>query len=108
MKQPKIVEDPRPDLAYDSRDWMLFLTMLEAVDPKAAGVLHGFRCGGLRLHRGGKGYGLRPEFDPETSIWRDEAAYKRDRDQWLVPIGPTIVQALNTLTQAMTERGGTR
>lgn len=97
MKRPKIVEDPRPDLAYDSRDWKLFLTMLEAVDPKAAGVLHGFRCGGLRLHRSAQGYVLRPEFDPETSIWNDEQEYMRDREQWLVPHTKTILAALNAL-----------
>lgn len=108
MRQIHIVEDPRPDLAYDSHEWTLFLTLVEALDPKAAGVLHGFRCGGLRLHRGARGYALRPDFDPTTSMWHDEESYKADRDQWLVPIGSVIVKALDKLTHFMTERGKKR
>ncbi|MDP3936829.1 MAG: hypothetical protein Q8R92_01685 [Deltaproteobacteria bacterium] len=93
----KIVPDPRPELKYDSAEWTRLLARVEAFDPMCAGVLHGFRCGGLRLHRGGKGYTLRPEFDPATSIWADESAYKADRDAWLVPHTEVIITALRWL-----------
>lgn len=93
----KVLQDPRPDLAYDSEDWTVLLTGLQVIDPMCAGVLHGFRCGGLRLHRGQQGYALRPDFDPATSIWRDQAAYNADRDRWLVPHRKRIVEALRTL-----------
>lgn len=101
----QIVEDPRKDdLRYDSNDWTVLLTTVHAVDPMAAGALHGFRCGGLRLHRGARGYALRPDYDPATSIWTSESEYKRDRDEWLVPHTDTIVKALNTLENSEAER----
>jgi hypothetical protein len=95
-----IIEDPRKDdLRYDSMDWTALLSFLERIDPDAAGVLHGFRCGGLRLHRGASGYALRPEYDPATSIWADETAYKADRDQWLLPHTDVIVRALRSMNK---------
>lgn len=92
------MEDPRwRDLKYDSEDWTRILTAVEAVDSMCAGVLHGFRCGGLRLHRGSQGYALRPEFDPATSIWCGDPEYKADRDLWLMPHTEVIVAALRQL-----------
>jgi hypothetical protein len=63
-----------------------------------AGTLHGFRCGGLRLHRGGKGYALRPDFDPATSIWETTEQYAKDREEWLMPYADKIVELLRQLT----------
>lgn len=91
------MKDPRPDLTYDSADWTRLLTMAAAKDNMCAGVLHGFRCGGLRLHRGGKGWALRPDFDPDTSIWTDKDSYFADRDKWLVPFTGMIVELLKKL-----------
>lgn len=94
-----IIPDPRPDLRYDSKEWTQLLSMVHAVDPMAAGTLHGFRCGGLRLHRGAQGYALRPEFDPATSIWSTPEEYAKDRDEWLKPHADVIVKALKVLTE---------
>lgn len=91
------MEDPRPDLQYDSNDWTRLLNNAEAKDPMLAGVLHGFRCGGLRLHKGAKGYALRPDFDPLTSIWKSKSEYEIDRDKWLIPSQGEIVELLNNL-----------
>lgn len=94
-----IIPDPRPDLRYDSKEWTGLLSMVHGINPEVAGILHGFRCGGLRLHRGAQGYALRPEFDPATSIWTSGQEYKKDRDEWLLPHADTIVRALKVLTE---------
>jgi hypothetical protein len=89
------MRDPRPDLRYDSQEWTTLLTMAETQDDMLAGVLHGFRCAGLRLHRGAKGYVFRPEFDPESSLWKTKQAYDADSKKWLVPYLKDIVGLLN-------------
>lgn len=94
-----MIEDPRPDLRYDSEDWTQLLTLAEAKGEMVAGVLHGFRCGGLRLHRGAKGWALRPDFDPERSTWQTPEEYAKDREQWLVPYADTIVELLKQLNE---------
>ena len=43
--------DPRPDLKGDSKEWTTLLRLAHWYNYELAGVLHGFRCGGLRLHR---------------------------------------------------------
>lgn len=90
--------DPRPDLAYDSREWSDLLLVANDKHPELAGILHGFRCCGLRLHRGKGGYSLRPDLDPETSKWTTKEEYFKDRDQWLVPHQEEIVNLLRCLT----------
>lgn len=99
MAKPAIVSDPRPDLAYDSREWTALLTLVTAWDKHVGGVLHGFRCGGLRLHRGGTGYVLRPDYDPGSSKWPNEGEYNADRDKWLNRHRTMIVEALKVLNE---------
>ena len=90
--------DPRPDLTYDSNDWVRLLTMADAKDDICHGVLHGFRCGGLRLQRGSKGYKLRPDLDdPVSSNWTTKEAYIADRDKWLVPCTGMIMELLKKM-----------
>ncbi|MHB1167048.1 MAG: hypothetical protein ACYC0N_00725 [Carboxydocellales bacterium] len=90
--------DPRPELAYDSADWKKLLEIAETVNGKLAGTLHGFRCCGLRLHRGGKGYVLRPDFDPNSSMWTSQAEYESDRDKWLLPYREKLIELLRKLS----------
>ncbi|MFZ3172057.1 MAG: hypothetical protein WA118_08765 [Carboxydocellales bacterium] len=89
--------DPRPDLAYDSADWEKLLEIAEKADRILTGILHGLRCCGLRLHRGGKGYVLRPDFDPNSSMWTSQAEYETDRDKWLLPYQEKIIELLRKL-----------
>lgn len=96
-KVKKQVMDPRPDLAYDSEEWTRLLNMASEKNEMLAGTLHGFRCGGLRLHRGSKGYALRPDLDPKTSIWTSKAQYEADRDKWLMPYQQDIIDLLNKI-----------
>lgn len=98
-KNSRIIRDPRPDLAFDSQEWSALLTDVETSDKELAGILHGFRCAGLRLHRGGKGYVLRPEYEPRKSKWANADEYKADTDKWLRPHIKQIVSALQTLTE---------
>ena len=91
--------DPRPDLKYDSPEWTKLLQTLDKHCPvrEFVGIMHGFRCAGLRLHRGARGYVLRPDFDP-TSKWRTKEEYEKDRDQWLMPWADDIVRILQALS----------
>lgn len=93
------MKDPRSDLSYDSKEWTKLLTTAEQVNLELAGVLLGFRCGGLRLHRGGQGWFLRPDLDPEEadSLWPTKERYIIDRDKWLMPYQKEIVELLNNL-----------
>lgn len=92
--------DPRPDLKYDSPEWTILLQALDehCQSREFVGIMHGFRCAGLRLHRGAKGYVLRPDFDP-TSKWRTKEEYETDRNQWLMPWQEDIVRILQALTK---------
>lgn len=94
--------DPRPDLKYDSEEWTFLLQTLDKHSPSRefVGIMHGFRCAGLRLHRGGKGYVLRPEYGP-GSKWTTKAEYEVDRNQWLMPWQNHIVRILQALTQEL-------
>jgi len=100
-----ITEDPRPDLAYDSKEWTLLLQLAEAENPNLAGILHGFRCCGLRLHRGRQGWALSPEYAPATSDWTTEAEYLTLRDQWLMPHAQTITKLLKQLEGRVSQCG---
>lgn len=91
------ITDPRPELTYDSADWKKLLERAEKVNGMLTGTLHGFRCGGLRLHRGGKGYVLRPDFDPNSSIWTSQAEYEADKAKWLLPYQEEIKELLRQL-----------
>jgi len=75
------MNDPRPDLTYDSEEWVVLLSMAEDADQECAGLLHGLRCGGMRLHHEAKGYALRPMFDPALSVWLTPEEYNKDRDK---------------------------
>jgi hypothetical protein len=92
--------DPRPDLTSDSREWTRLLSMAEGINLELTGTLHGMRCCGLRLIREVQGYSLRPEFNPETSKWNNQAEYMADRDKWLAPFGREIIGLLNRLEGA--------
>ncbi|HHV42088.1 MAG TPA: hypothetical protein GXX72_04485 [Clostridiaceae bacterium] len=87
--------DPRPDLKYDSQDWTKLLKMAERINKSLAITLHGFRCGGCRLHRG-KRWVLRPDFDPSSSIWENQEEFEADRGKWL---NPYKFEVLNLLKQ---------
>lgn len=93
--------DPRPDLAYDTKEWAKFLTMAEIKDKTLAGVLHGFRCCGLRIDRTRRGYVLRPEVDPDTkiSMWSCKNEYLYASHHWLKPYQNEIVELLERLNQ---------
>jgi hypothetical protein len=91
------MNDPRPDLAYDSPDWTRLLNLAESKDLLLAGILLGFRCFGLRLHHGAKGWALRPELDPKTSEWLSDEQYIKDRDKWLMPYQKEICELLGRL-----------
>jgi hypothetical protein len=92
-----IIIDPRPDLHYDSKEWTILLIKVYAMNQDLASVLHGFRCCGLRLHRGGQGYALRPDMDPVTSKWLTKDDYLMDRDKWLLPYSKEITELLGQL-----------
>jgi hypothetical protein len=93
--------DPRPDLHYDSKEWTILLILADTTNQILAGILHGFRCCGLRLHRGKEGYALRPDLDPEMSKWITKNGYEADRDKWLMPYKNEIVGLLEQLNKRM-------
>lgn len=98
------MQDPRPDLKYDSEEWSNLLKLSGKVLPdEITGILHGFRCAGLRLHKGRRGYVLRPDYDPKTSEWVTKAEYERDRDKWLMPWADSIVRVLQMLNEERRE-----
>lgn len=99
-KKCNIVRDPRPDLAYDSREWTALLTLVTAHDKVVGGILHGFRCAGMRLHRARNGYVLEPDIGGST--WPTRARYEADRDKWLRPHTAVIVGALRVLSEEAT------
>jgi hypothetical protein len=90
------MEDPRPDLIYDTELWTKLLNMAESVDEQLAYTLHGFRCAGARLVKTNAGYSMRPEFNKE-SLWDNQAEYERDKQQFLVKYGKTFVSLLDRL-----------
>lgn len=92
-------DDPRPDLAHDSKDWKRLLAPAAAEDIQLAWILHAFRCVGLRLHKDGNGYSLRPEFDPKSSQWTSQARYEEDKDKWLMPYREKIIKVLDGLSK---------
>lgn len=92
--------DPRPDLKYDSTEWEQLLAIAaQKGNSKFAWLLHGFRCGGLRLHRGAQGYVFRPDYDPASSMWHTKPQYYADRNRWLVPWEDEIIACLDELTK---------
>lgn len=98
IQQPRLpINDPRPDLKYDSKEWTRFLSMANEIDEILYATLHGFRCGGLRIHKEKVGYILRPDLDPRYSAWENQKEYEKDRDKWLLGYGKEIVALLNRL-----------
>jgi hypothetical protein len=91
--------DPRPDLKQDSKAWDKLLVIALETDINLAGLLHGFRCGGLRLFKERTGWVLRPEFDKtySISIWASQEQYINDRTRWLVPHANRLIEVLNRL-----------
>ena len=95
-----LCEDPRNDLAYDSKDWERLLTLATEEDADLAWILHGFRCVGLRLHHDSQGYVLRPEFqDAKSSKWISQAQYEKDRDKWLKSHTENLIKLLDRLSE---------
>ena len=94
-----LCEDPRNDLAYDSKDWERLLTLAAEEDTGLAWILHAFRCVGLWLHKDSNGYSLRPEFDPKSSQWISQARYEEDKDRWLMPHREKIIKVLDGLSK---------
>lgn len=90
------VLDPRPDLIEDSKIWGMFLNLTKVNNKELANILHGFRCGGLRLHKDKVGYILRPEFNKD-SLWSNQNEYERDREKWLIPRKSELIYLLNKL-----------
>lgn len=88
--------DPRPDLVEDSDLWEALLDLV-GDDPDLWGVLHGFRCAGLRIVEGSRGFVLRPRLPSE--IWQTEDEYKKDRERWLLPRKERIAKALARLSR---------
>ena len=92
-----VMTDPRDDLKYDSEEWTRLLALANIPNKELAGILHGFRCCGLRLHKGREGWALRPDMDPVSSAWATKAQYEKDRDKWLIPYQGEILKLLNQL-----------
>ena len=94
-----IVYDPRPDLAYDSIDWIRLLATAKLKNVPLAHELKAFRCGGLRLQRDSRGYILTPELEQSRSVhWKSQADYERDRDKYLMPFRDEIISLLDDLS----------
>lgn len=95
----KYMSDPRPDLENDSRDWERLLNMANEKNKNLTSILHGFRCGGLRIYKIKLGHVLRPEFN-SNSLWQNHNDYEKDRDKWLMEYKNEIVDLLNKLGQS--------
>lgn len=96
------MNDPRPDLKYDSKEWDKLLKALDKhhKSKEFVGIMHGFRCAGLRLDRKATGYVLRPDYGP-GSKWQNKEEYIKDRNKWLIPWQNDIVTILRALTKEM-------
>jgi hypothetical protein len=91
---PDPAADPRPDLAADSGPWAALLGLAYAQDGRqpdgAFGCLHGVRCLGARLVRGGRNWSLVPgEIAP--------AAWEDLRREWLLPRRKLVRELLAAL-----------
>ncbi len=88
--------DPRLDLHEDSKDWDKFLRRAQEKNKSLANILHGFRCGGLRLQKDIKGdtvrHRLRPDFS--NSLWQSKEEYDIDKKKWLMPYHQQIIHLL--------------
>ena len=97
--------DPRPDLAYDSKDWSRLLAMAKQKNQQLAHELKAFRCGGLRLQRDSRGYILAPELEQKRDVhWKSQADYEKDRDKHLMSYRNELLQLLDDLSKP--ENGG--
>ncbi len=90
------MDDPRPDLKKDNREWVWFLKYACELNPILAYTLHGFRCSGLRLIQTNSGYVMRPEFN-KNSLWNSQGEYDKDKKQYLVGYTKEIIELLNKL-----------
>ncbi len=88
--------DPRPDLKYDSKEWTKLLQIAKKINHQLAIHLHGFRCGGCRLHRG-KRWVFKPDLDPQSSIWLNQTQFKIARAKWLNQYRLEILNLLEEL-----------
>lgn len=91
------MNDPRPDLKMDTVEWDWFLKHACEINQDLAYILHGFRCSGLRLLKSNAGYVMRPDFEPKSSLWQNQAEYDRDKKQYLVGYTKEIIELLNKL-----------
>lgn len=87
--------DPRPDLRYDSKEWEK-LFFLASEWEGLAKILHGFRCGGLRITKQRRGYVLCPDYDTShnNSLWANKTEYDIDKNKWLMPYAKEITQVM--------------
>lgn len=88
--------DPRPDLP-DTAIWQVFAAAIASVDHpdtrKAFGLLHGFRCAGIRISIDGSGYPVldwRPMFEEANLVYTPEQLRAMFRSHM-----PVIEQAMD-------------
>lgn len=88
--------DPRTDLNEDSKDWDKLLKRAQEKNTSLAKILHGFRCGGLRLEKDFKGHTVRHRLRPDfsNSIWKSQEEYDADKKKWLMPYQQQIIDLL--------------
>ena len=91
------MNDPRPDLQYDTQEWDWLLKRAFEINQDLAYILHGFRCSGLRLLKSNAGYVMRPDFEQKSSLWKNQAEYDKDKSQWLLKYTKEIIELLNKL-----------
>jgi len=106
-KEPPSVDtiDPRADdLSDDSGPWLLLLNIVSnnerhpRADYSCYHALHYMRCCGLRLVRTQTAYQLRPHIEATGAHgWRNQDAYKAERDVVLQPHADAIKAALKEL-----------
>lgn len=90
--------DPRPDLTKDSALWTKLLQLVQGKDPFLAGVLHGFRCMGTRLHFRKNGYVLRGDTAPDgLYAWTSLQEYDEEKEKWLGPHREKLVELLRQI-----------
>ena len=95
-----LTDDPRPDLAYDSKDWTRLLVIAKKRNLQLAYELKAFRCGGLRLQRDSRGYILAPELEQKRDVhWKSQADYEKDRDKHLMSYRNELLQLLDDLSK---------
>jgi hypothetical protein len=76
------ITDPRTDLVEDSRLWLQLLEGAGKISRELYGLLHYFRCTGMRVIWGKTQYVLRPTIDPYRG-YDSMQEYEKDRAELL-------------------------